>query len=367
MNNKWLQYPVVAVCVAGIVLALLSVISIIPANFDLLGTWGTTFWEIQDFIIEFCSSFKPFVWVATFIVGERYGIRNKFFTKTQLFTGAGLVAGIVVVMIVTFLIVRPIYFKMASVPFEFKKIKVNKIFANQKKSPVRAIVKKDGKMLLRDSEKLFSLVAIAIALPISILLLNKIYAAMDTGLTGMQMAVAFNVLLILLVALSSNARLAHIYSEEGASSYLNKTSPQTYLKLLFSKLIINMVTITISILATVIILAQFQAYTFWQGLQVFILLELIYLSHLLMSAELDIMNPQTEQYQTTGGHTNNPNETKATIIGFLMSALFAFLTYFFIAENRTVVWIKLIVFAGILFAIRVWFYVNKIKIYYKEK
>ena len=366
-NNKWLQYPLVAVSIAAIVLVLVAIISVIPANFDLFGNWGTTFWKIQDFMNNFCDTFLPFTFVVEFMVGSRYGIRNTMFTGTQLYTALVLILALVAILTVTYVVVRPLFFKMASVPFEFKKIKTNKLFQNQKHGPVRSIVGKERKMLFRDAGQLFALIAIAIALPISILLLNKIFAAMDTDLTGMNMAVAFNILLILLIALSSNARLSYIHSEEGASSYLNKTVPQPFIKLLFSKLIINMLTMTVSIIATVVVMAYFQDYTFLQGLQLFGMIELLYLSHMLMSAEFDIMNPQTAHYQTTGTHSNNPNENKSTIFAFLISALFAYLTFFFIDESTIKVWFKLMIFAGIFFAIRLWLYVNKIKVYYKEK
>jgi hypothetical protein len=366
-NNKWLQYPLIIISVSAIVLGLIALIMVIPENFDLFGSWGTTFWKIQAFLTRFGKIFLPFTWLAEFIVGNRFGIQNVMFTSTQLWTILGLLVGLVVIMLLTYLIVKPIYFKMASVPFEFKKTTTKKQIVNKSKSPVASIVLKETKMLLRDGGKLFALVAIAIALPVSILLLNKIFAAMDTQLTGLNMAVAFNVLLILLISLSSNARLSYIYSEEGESSYLNKTSPQTYLKLLTSKLVINFVVITLSILAAVIIMSIFQSYSFMGGLQAFIFIELLYIAHLLLSAELDVMNPQTSHYKTTGGHTNNTNETKSTIIGFVVSALAAFVTFFFMSENYRVAWSKLIIFASIFFIIRTWLYINKVKVFYGEK
>ena len=36
--------------VAGVVVALVSVINLIPADFDIRTVWGTMFWEIQDFL-----------------------------------------------------------------------------------------------------------------------------------------------------------------------------------------------------------------------------------------------------------------------------------------------------------------------------
>ena len=52
-NNKWLEYILVALFIGGIVTLLVLTINAIPENFDLIGSWGTTFWEIQDFLAKF--------------------------------------------------------------------------------------------------------------------------------------------------------------------------------------------------------------------------------------------------------------------------------------------------------------------------
>ena len=222
-------------------------------------------------------------------------------------------------------------------------------------------------MLYRTPAKFYGLLILVIGLPIAILLLNKIYSAIDTRLAGIYMSVAFNFLLILLIALSSNINVAHIYSEEGASAYLNKTNPQNYLSTLTAKLFINASSMTISLIVTTIIFATFAGYGVWDTILLFIIFESVYLAHLLWSAECDIMNPQTTQYQTTGAHVSNPNDIKSSVLTFVLSALFAFITYFLIPESPDIIWYKIALIAIAFLALRVWLYVNKIKVYYKEK
>lgn len=79
------------------------------------------------------------------------------------------------------------------------------------------------------------------------------------------------------------------------------------------------------------------------------------------------MNPQNRQYQTTGKSQKNPNENKSTLLCFGLSALFAFVTYFFMSENFYTVFIKVLFIAAAIFAVRVYLYLTKIKLYYKEK
>ena len=211
------------------------------------------------------------------------------------------------------------------------------------------------------------MVLISIVLPLAIFLLNKIFAAMDTRLAGQYMSNAFNVLFILLVALSSNGAVAKIYSEEGLSGFINKTVPATYAKVLVSKLLIFIMFTSLSIFASTLIFANFAGFTAGQTILVFLSLLFVYLGHTFWSASLDIMNPQTEQYITTGTHTNNPNETKSTIFAFLMSAAFALVFYFLISENVATVWFKIILIATAYFAWNLYMYFSKIKVFYKEK
>ena len=82
---------------------------------------------------------------------------------------------------------------------------------------------------------------------------------------------------------------------------------------------------------------------------------------------MDIMNPQNEQYATTGEHTNNPNEIKASLTAFFVSAIFTFLFYFLINENLETVWIKLLIVAVVFVIWNAFMYFSKVKLYYKEK
>ena len=227
-------------------------------------------------------------------------------------------------------------------------------------------IKKEIILSYRTSEKFYNFVFISIGLPLSILLLNKIYGAMDTRLSGTYMTIAFNILLILLISLSSSSIIARAFSEEGNSAYLNKTNPQPYLKSLTSKLIINAILYSISLLATVIIFASFVKLGVFNTIIVYLLCECLYLGHLLYSAELDIMNPQNLEYATTGTHSNNKNEAKSSLSAIVISALFTFLTYFFISENASVVWVKLLFVAIGYLALRIYLYTSKVKLYYKE-
>ena len=366
-SYKWLEYIFVIIAIGGVSALLILLINAIPENFDLIGTWGTTFWEIQRFITNFNKIFVPFIWIATAMVGTRYGISNNVLGKDQWLAILVNVAVIAVVAVVTFLIVRPLYFHMASSPFEYKKSKITKEIKNKKRNAFSSTILKDMTISYRTPEKFYSLIALIIGLPLAIFLLNKIYSAMDTRLSGTNMAIAFNVLLILLIVLSSNTNIAHIYSEEGGAGYLFKTNPKPHLKSLLSKLSLNFFGVSISLLVTIIIFASFLKLGILKTIFIYLSMESLYVAHMLWSAELDVMNPQTQRYKTEGMDLNNPNDLKSVIYAFLISSLIAFVTYFLITENMNVVWYKIFVISVLFLTLRIWLFVNRVNVYFKEK
>ena len=93
----------------------------------------------------------------------------------------------------------------------------------------------------------------------------------------------------------------------------------------------------------------------------------VYLAHLAWSVELDVMNPQNEQYQTSGEHQRNPNELKSTIIAFVSAFAFALFAYFLLNENIHIVFTKLLIIGAVYLIARLYLLFTRISLYYKEK
>jgi heme/copper-type cytochrome/quinol oxidase subunit 4 len=92
----------------------------------------------------------------------------------------------------------------------------------------------------------------------------------------------------------------------------------------------------------------------------------VYVGHAVWSAEFDIMNPQNRHYNTSGTTVNNPNETKSTIIGFVLAFVFAILVFLLFMESVELAWIKVFLIAFVFMLMRIFLYIARVKIYYKE-
>ena len=122
-----------------------------------------------------------------------------------------------------------------------------------------------------------------------------------------------------------------------------------------------------SILTSVIIMSKFIGFSNLDATLVFFTVTLFYVAHLFMSAEQDVMNPQTQQYQTTGGHYRDPNDIRSFLYAYLISAFVAYFAYFLMKENPGVVWGKMLFIAMAFLALRTYLFTSKIKVYFKER
>lgn len=380
-QNRYLQIGTLVIIVAAVVVALFYGISLIPENLDLLATMPTTLMRVQNWLKnDYIEHFGAYYRFTLLFLGEGIGIGASFQIGATLVKFLILLGTTAILLTLGVLIVLPLFYKMASTPFEYlkKQIKPRKNRTTHKNltSFVTEFI-----IAIKNPSRMFSNVGIMISIPLLTFLLNKIFLAMNTDELGNYMVVAFNVLIILLVALNANASAASIYSRDGRAAYLIKTQPSNPSLLLFSKLIPDALFCIISLVATLVVLI---ISTNLGVINIFLLMLgiiCIYFAHLLYCAELDIMNPQYEIYATVGASDSNPNETKATFSAFIISFIVAAASMLLLIDKSEFVdviklgdgvsiemmYVKIFVIGLAILIYRIYQYFSKIKLYYKEK
>ena len=367
-RHKVLEYIIVSSVIVLAVYALVTVIGAIPENIDLVRDWGKIYWKLQDFLKMFAEKFIIFDYLLQLFTGMMYnGTTFNPFTTTNIETLLICFGVMVISLALIYLLSKPLFLKMISSPFEYKKSHKIRNKKNFKLPAFISSIIQQSKRIFRTPNLIYSVLAVATITPIAVFFQNKIIGAMDTRLFGNYMGITFNILIILLLTLSSNTAIASIYSREGNSAYLNKVNPVKYYIPLSAKVVFNASLNVISIIISCIIINAFASIGVMNTIILTAALIFMYISHLFWSAELDIMNPQNQHYQTTGSHNKNPNELKSTIIAFFATFIFAFATFTFIQEEFSSVFPKLLLISTIFFIFRTYLYFTRIKLYYKEK
>lgn len=367
-KHRFLEFIVVGAIMAAVTYGVVYVIGLIPEDIDIIRDWGKIYWSLQDFLSAFVSTFSIFTLLIQMMTGMIYNSFEFNLSTSSNGIVIGAIFGIVIVCLaLIYLLSKPLFLKMVSTPFEYKKNENIKKKKNRKKHAFVSSAVQQTKQIFRSANLIYSIVAVAIITPIAVYLQNKIIAAMDTKILGNYMGITFNILIILLMTLSSNSTIASIYSREGNSAYLNKVNPVAYAIPLSGKLVLNGLVNIVSIVVSTIIISVFSNIDWFGTFLLALALIFVYVAHLLWSAELDVMNPQNHQYQTTGDSQKNPNENLSTTYAFLISAVFAFICFFLLSEDIRVVFVKVLFIALAFCAIRAWLYFTRVKLYYKEK
>ena len=364
---KVLQYILYAALGGAGILLVWHLIGLIPENINFIESWGDTYWEIQAMLADYTKTFAPIYAFTELIVGKTVGLTSMVFHSDTLKNLLILIALGIVLLMLCFLCSKPLFCRMASTPFEFKKKNAIKEKSNSKLSPFISAIKKEFIVGLRSNSFIKLGGVLVVIMPMAIYLLNKLYSAMNTRFLGTQMTICFNILIILLIMMMTNIDIASVYSRDGSSSYLNKVQPAPFALLLYSKLFFPMLIALIGTVLTVNIFAIEASLKSADAIFIGIMIYGVYVVHLLSSAESDIMNPQYEQYATFNEQANNPNESSSGVMAMLLSVIVFVFALFLSSRYDPATWLKLAIVAVAFAAFKIFTYISKIKAFYKEK
>ena len=365
-QKKTLQIITLLLVIGAVYLALLKAISLIPENIDIIETWHKTFYDIQDFLNAYTTRFVYFNRIVNLVLGDPYFHIVSFDFLAMLIRFSMVLFITLALLTLGLIIVGPMFYKMASKPFEYIKneVKPKKNFKRNSKLTSLWI---EILSTVKSIDQVFYHVGILISTPLLIFLLNKIFLAMNTREFGNQMIVCFNVLIILLVSLNSNCHISSIFSRDGRSAYLIKIQPVKPYVLLASRLIPSVLVVVLSLLGSMVILYYTTSLVKTDITLLMLGILFIYLSHMFYSAELDIMNPQHEAYATIGNSDSNPNEKKSTITAFAISFFVAIVVLLLLIEGRGFVYVKVFIVSLIAAIYFTRSFFEKIKLYFMEK
>lgn len=352
--------------IAVVVFIAVKLIGLIPEEINLIEQGGTIERYVLKFLYACEDKFYPVNMIITMLTGRSIGFRyNLLIWDVPKYFGytLGLLA---VTGGLAFVSSRPLFFTMISKTIEFEKIPPKNARKNIKRSRFGTFLNAETSALIR-SREIGTFVIMYIVVPVMVYLLNKVFMAMDTNLTGVYMVYAFNLLIMILPMLASDAVVATLYSREGRAAYVKKTMPLNPIVPLIMKLVPLFIASAASLIASAVIFSNFIDLTVWQVVLICISLIGIQWGHILWSGMSDLMNPKNEQYATSGEMNDNPNESFSTISAFIVSIIYALYAFMLFPEGVTSACIKLCLMGVAFCAVLAYMYVQKIKVYYYEK
>ncbi len=365
-RNKILQTSSIAIAVAAVFIGLFFTINSIPDNYDFESFRAALSSEWLPGLLDSYAKNLSWLYEMTLMVIGEFGKEVVLPLGATAIRFSLLLALTVFFFALSLVLVRPFFYTMASKPFEYLKREVapkKNLTLNSRISPIYNEFLKSAK----DSAKLFSNIGVMISIPVLVLLLNSMFSSMETDNVGKSMIIAVDLLIILIISLNANSFAASVYSRDGRAAYLIKVQPKNPTTLLIAKLVPSAFFCTVSFIATFVIMIETTDLLLDDCIFLMLGAYFIYLTHLLFSAGLDIMNPHTEIYAAVGAYENDPNEIKATSAAFGFSFLIAGIALFFLLDNDSLIYLKLFIVSGCVLLYRANLFLSNIRLYYKER
>ena len=339
----------------------------IPSNINFIETWTAVSITIRNTLSWFTKNFYVFYAFVVFLCGKYVNLKVVLFTDLSWKVLLSMLGVIAVLVALNIFVSKPLYFKIASKQWEFRKKEGSREHKNRPLPKYGSLVVYEFKKNFRDSYVFGANLLTLVVAPMAILLANKVYASTATSLLGEYFIYSFNVLLILLFVTANNINLASIFARDGDAVYFGKTTPLKLFPFLSAKIMLNCLTSFVVLLFSVIVFAKLNAVETKTAITVFVLLFCAVGGHILWSAEIDILSPNIQKFKMHGDLAVSNDEIKATGLSFAVSFICFILVFFFLLQDGpTKGIIKVMSTAIIFFVLRLYLFYYKSKVLYKE-
>lgn len=346
-------------------------IFLIPNKIDIFTNFGPYFSAIQSAM----KSYRDGAWLPYLLTKMMIGSFDGF--TIVPFTSQSLLLFLIILGITLLLFVfaryvtNRLYLHLASESFEYESVGSLHVRLLKKRPYWLSQLDKEITLFLKNPDTFASLFGTFVFLPIAMALINKIFGAMDTTVLGNMYISSVNLLLILLVVLTSNESIAHLYSEEGNAFALNHIYPRSSYYLLISKLILPALFGVISIIVSGVYYGQINAFKLDSNNQPWVNSSMVayfiiaicafYLGHLLFAAGLDFCATKSGFISQNSATENQRN---VVVSAFALSLALAFLFYLFLNDGLEGAYLKIMIVGLIYFALNVLLFYRKAKYLY---
>ena len=133
----------------------------------------------------------------------------------------------------------------------------------------------------------------------------------------------------------------------------------------WAKILGNFIVSVVVIAASMLTLGLVENVTGYDLWQTALTLLLVNGGHILWSFQLDLRNPQLQEYNEKKNGAENVNKSRALISGIVMAVLMGLVAVFFLMDGGGAWW-RIIGIAAGFFALRLVLFVNNLKVYFRE-
>lgn len=265
-----------------------------------------------------------------------------------------------------FLLIRPYYFRIATITTEntFKPVQKEKRFV--KRTPFMSLLLNEIRSVFRSPGYLFQYFLFPLFMPLIVYTYDKLLISIVVNQAGKNMIIGSHVLVLTIIALMSNTISSTAISREGGTFYVAKCTPVSFYVQVKAKIAFNAIFTLGAVLVTTLTTLCFTDYNALTVLLTGVCVCVLSIGHICHSFDLDLTNPVLDWYDNSEITSISKSTTVCILYALLLSVISCLIIILISTLNLYVSFACLFVFSALYCWARIHLLAVRTKYYYEK-
>lgn len=265
-----------------------------------------------------------------------------------------------------FLLIRPFYFRIATMSTENTTTVSNKEKSFKQRTPFQSLLINEIRSVFRSPGYLFQYFLFPLFMPLIVYTYDKLLISIVVNQAGKNMIIGSHVLVLSIIALMSNTISSTAISREGGTFYIAKCTPISFYVQVKAKIAFNAIFTLGAIFVTTIITLCFTDYNTATVILTGICVCVMSLGHICHSFDLDLTNPVLDWYDNSEITSISKSTTVCIVYALLLSVLSCLIIILASSAGLYVAFGILFVFSALYCLARIHLLAVRTKYYYEK-
>ena len=345
---------VILMLVAGVFVLYMTFVTKLSGSINIAEKQIETGFKIDRFVANFGSKIFGFHELGMSMVNVKY-----IYVPFVFWACAFLL------MSICLLIIKPFYYKIATINIEQTSVIKDRYKPFVKRKPFWELLLNELRLTFRSPGYIFQFFLFPLFMPLIVYTYDKLVISIAVNQTGQNMIFGTHIMILTIIALMSNIISSIAISKEGGVFYIAKTSPISFRTQVAAKLTFNAIFTESAILITTILTLILTDLPILVTLVSSLTVMILSLGHICHSFDLDLQHPVLDWYDNSEISTIGKSTTKSMIYALVFGAVMCLVVTFlgtagiFVALGISVIYLLARMH---LLDVRMDYYYNKMEI-----
>ena len=295
-----------------------------------------------------------------------FHIAESLFDMSLFYRALIFLAGSLILFCVCFLLIRPFYFRIATMTTENTSREKRRVKKFKKYTPFQSLLLNEIRSVFRSPGYLFQYFLFPLLMPLIVYTYDKLLVSIVVNQAGKNMIVGAHVLVLSIIALMSNTISSTAISREGGTFYIAKCTPVSFYEQVKAKIAFNAIFTIGAVFITTILTLILTDYGAVTVIGAGVCVSVMSFGHICHSFDMDLRNPVLDWYDNSEITSISKSTTVCIVYALLLSVLSCLIVILTASLSMLIAFVVLFIVSALYCAARVYLLALRTKHYYEK-